>query len=251
MAVAIDVVGSSVNFDSAVSVTTSSLITVGASATLLLVGLTFNNFNNNSGSPSSPTGISVTWNGVTMTLIPNTSGAAGTWSSSSTGTQTYLYGLVNPASGAQSLNATWTNSVHGYIVAMSFTGSNIANVAAACPNGTTNTGASSATGSTTFSVTVTTNVGDFVAGVFAETAGDSWTGAGANCSVWSDNTSGAGNNLGSDYSTASAAGSTFTLGAVIALAGGVSINWLISATNITAPGAASQFASGQSLLLFM
>src|SRR6266702_4111332 len=100
MAVAFDAKGSlnSGASSAATSVTGTPITVSSGSNRALAVCLNFG------GATALPTGISVTWNGVAMTPITNTSvlgpaplALSGIW-----------YGLVNPASGANTLTASWT-----------------------------------------------------------------------------------------------------------------------------------------------
>jgi hypothetical protein len=91
---------------SAVTTISSTGITVGASATLLVATLTF-------ATTTNPTGITMTWNSVSMTAGPSVT--------SSTVLSLIFY-LINPASGAKTLSASWTTANDCYMSAVSFTG---------------------------------------------------------------------------------------------------------------------------------
>lgn len=86
----------------------STGITVGATAKLLVIVFTWQG-------ASPPTAITVTFNGVAATQRAFTTASAGT--NISTG----VYTLVNPAAGAQTLAANWTGSSDCYMSAISFT----------------------------------------------------------------------------------------------------------------------------------
>lgn len=89
----------------------STGITVGASASLL-VGMVVLGV-----SAPAAASISMTWNAVSMT--------AGPTRTSSQVTVAMFY-LINPASGAKTLTANWTNSEDCYMSAVSFTGTDTA-----------------------------------------------------------------------------------------------------------------------------
>lgn len=86
----------------------STGITVGASATLLVIVLTWGP--NNNGAPST---VTATWNGASCT--------AGPLITTSTVTSAIFY-KINPAAGANTLTASWTNADDCYMSAVSFTG---------------------------------------------------------------------------------------------------------------------------------
>lgn len=93
----------------AASLSSSTAITIGASATLLIVDIS----NLNSG--GSTTGLGCTWNGVSMTqAVIETNGNI----------STSIYVLVNPATGAKTLACTFPSSGSNawYVHASSFTG---------------------------------------------------------------------------------------------------------------------------------
>jgi hypothetical protein len=89
---------------SSVTTISSTGITVGASATLLVAMLTL-------GTGSVATGITMTWNGVSMTAGPTIS---------HTSVVSAIFYLINPASGAKTLSASWTGLVDCYMSAVSF-----------------------------------------------------------------------------------------------------------------------------------
>ena len=138
MTVTVDAVASGVtNFSAIAGATgqTSATLTVGASATALLVWLQFTN-----NTPTAPVAV---WDSggtnQSMTLITSASATMATGS-------VYLFGLVKPASGAKTLKCTWTGTGTGHMCAMSFLGATSASVALAftngvgsTPTGTTNT----------------------------------------------------------------------------------------------------------------
>lgn len=133
------------------SFSSSTQITVGSSATLLLFFIIIQG-----SAPVSPT---VTWNGVSMTQI----GSTLTISGGSVTCYDLAWGLVNPTPGEQTLDCNMGVNPGCYILTVSFTGTSTASVAAAT------SGYNSATGnSTTMSVatgaSVPTNGGAIVWG---------------------------------------------------------------------------------------
>lgn len=115
MAVALDAVAAAGNNGdtqeySASTGGSSTPITVGASASILVVAVNFKV------AISQTTSRAVTWNGTSMTEVAYILNTAA-------GTECALYTLVSPASGAKTLSVTWTNSADAYIGAVSFTGS--------------------------------------------------------------------------------------------------------------------------------
>jgi hypothetical protein len=114
-------------------------ITVGASATLLVVCLSFQPT-----TAPNPTGITVTWGGTGMTAGPTQVGAG------VLDVLAAIFWLVSPASGAQTLAASWTRASDCYMGAISFTGVDTSTPVVTADNQT----------STTSGVTVTTANGD-------------------------------------------------------------------------------------------
>jgi len=152
--------GSSVSFDAAgfyssagnASVTSqgfSGVLTVGSGSHRALLAFLFF-AGNNAGAASSP---ALTWNGTSMTSI------GGPFSNSTVG-DIYIFGLVNPASGANTFNATWTGNAQGGIAAISVTGADQTGGATTFHNVTS----AAATGVPT--VTSTVPAGEIVAAGF-------------------------------------------------------------------------------------
>jgi hypothetical protein len=105
-------------------------ITIGASATALVVGVMMASQAHGANNPGT----------VTVTLNPSGSNQAMTQlgavvdNGSSQGSPTYLFGLVNPASGLGNIQINWTNHTNiqeFYVYAMSFTGTATSSVSAA------------------------------------------------------------------------------------------------------------------------
>jgi hypothetical protein len=91
-------------FSEVLTVSVPTAMTIGASATCLIVVIYWN---------AAITSPSATWNGVSMTLGPTvTSGAS----------RTSIFYLPNPATGSKTLASSWTTTAQGYISAISFTG---------------------------------------------------------------------------------------------------------------------------------
>lgn len=131
---------------SGVTTISSTGITVGGSATLLVVVLVFES------SSADISSLTVTWNGVSMTsrgLVSSTSG--------SQHEQAAIFTLVNPASGAKTLQANWTTSADCYMSAVSFTGTDTTTGVKAADN---------TTATNVTSITVTSATGDATVAVF-------------------------------------------------------------------------------------
>jgi hypothetical protein len=110
------------------------------------------------GFATTPTGITVTWGGTTMTLIDSqiTANVRGEW----------IYGLYAPPSGSQTITASWTNAADALIVSESYYGVNkTAPVSAA-----TKASGTSVSPLTTVTSAIGQMVTDMV--VYAFTAGD-------------------------------------------------------------------------------
>lgn len=118
----------------------STGITVGASATCLVAMITFAEQ-----APAGPVGLAMTWDGVPMTAGPIASNTVGDRVGLSA-----IFWLDNPASGAKTLQATWSNSLDAYMSAVSFTGTATTNSVKAADNIT-------ATQTTTLTVTSSTD----------------------------------------------------------------------------------------------
>ena len=134
-----------------ITVTIPSFDPSSASDLLLVVGLSF-------GGGVAPTGVSVTYGGVALTLVPGTSGT-----SSDNLQHTELWYLVNPSITPGNIVASWTGT-RGYAMgAVSFSG-----VHQTTPvlNGTYATG-----NSTTTSVTITSAAGDMTMDTVSQNSG--------------------------------------------------------------------------------
>jgi hypothetical protein len=241
MAVAFDAIGSTIVATGNVTSGSGTPITVGASATLLIVGIYFSNGGLDT---TQPTGISVTWNGVAMTLITNSAVLNLPWTNGAHNAIAYLFGLVSPASGARTLAASWTNGAEALISSISFTGTLISSVAAACPNPQNNTGSFSGA-SISWPWTLTTVPGDFAVALGGDARGDT-TGQtpGTNTTQWDLNTAGGSvtyANMFAIYSTTGATGASLTLNDTVS--NPIADLWAGVATNITGP-AAQLLASG-------
>jgi hypothetical protein len=113
--------------------TFTGLLTVGVGATFLIIGISVE------AATGSTTGVS--WNSVAMTQIGTTISLTGTNSNAIIS----LWGLVNPASGSNTLGVTCSGlpgSSSGYYFGISFTGTSTASVAAATKGFNTNTATS-------------------------------------------------------------------------------------------------------------
>ena len=89
---------------------TNTTLTVGSGANRCLVAQLTSYQDTSSG-------MAVTWNGVSMTLIGSTDNGSNS--------HIYLFGLVNPASGSHTLSASWTGTANSVAInGTSFTGCN-------------------------------------------------------------------------------------------------------------------------------
>lgn len=109
----------------------STGMTVGGSATCLVgvLGL-------GSGGGTQPTGVSMTWNGVSMTAGPSAQQTA-----AGSTINVFIFYLVSPATGNRTLTASWTNTNDAYMSAISFTGTDTST----CINVSDSTSATSGT----------------------------------------------------------------------------------------------------------
>jgi hypothetical protein len=123
---------------SAATTISSTGITVGAGATLLVATLSFG--------LTVPTGVTMTWNGVSMTAGPSISDSSQTMSA--------IFYLINPASGAKTLSASWTGSTDCYMSAASFNGTDTTTGIKVSDSTTANTGTSLTVTSSTDGATV-------------------------------------------------------------------------------------------------
>lgn len=129
------------------SFSAASLITVGASATLLVVGMSFQQ----NGATAAPAGLAATWNGTSMTAGPTAVEGQVTAA---------VFYLISPAAGANTLAVSWTGGGQDlYCGAVSFTGTDTSTGI----NAADNQSAHGLTG-TSSNVTVTTANGDATVG---------------------------------------------------------------------------------------
>lgn len=104
-----------------------------------------------------PTALAVTWNGTSLASI-----IAANNSNDATNPCVVLYGLVNPASGNNTLAASWTGARDAAIAGISYTGVNQTGGATSFPN--SNSASSGAGTSTASSVTITSSTQNAVVG---------------------------------------------------------------------------------------
>lgn len=126
----------------------STGITVGASAKLLVAVLATGH-----GNGAAPTSVSMTWNGTAMTAGPTVTSGTGNpfaWVA--------IFYLINPAAGANTLHAQWTNSNDMYMSAVSFTGTDTSTGINAAHN---------ATATNTTTLTITSDTAGATVAVFA------------------------------------------------------------------------------------
>lgn len=107
------------------SITTFSYTMGSASGGALLVPLIF-------GTLSVPTGLTVTYNGVSLTAITGTNTGINAVCTCSG----VIYGMIGPATGANNIAISWTGAAEAHATVVSFTGVNQGSLALAFPNGT-------------------------------------------------------------------------------------------------------------------
>lgn len=103
-----------------------------------------------------PDPVTASWGGQSMTLIGSKA------VTSHAGTLIYMFGLVAPATGNQTLAVAWTNSLFIGCCAVAFNGADQTGGATTFPNSQTSTGTTGATNT----VNVTSAVGDVVVGLW-------------------------------------------------------------------------------------
>lgn len=119
MAVGLDTTGKFIDTVAVQSISTAALITVGASATDLVVFVCF------SGTSGLPTiGSAPTWNSVSMGAAAGVSGTSGNDTAGGGTDSCVAYSLHSPASGAKTFAFSWTGTRTVTVMAISFTGSN-------------------------------------------------------------------------------------------------------------------------------
>lgn len=128
---------------SAATSISSTGITIGAGATLLVVVLHAQN------NAAAITNLAGTWNGVALTKAIQADNAGGVHK----GTSAILY-LINPASGAKTLSCSWTTASDVYMSAVSFTGTDTSTGINATDNVSGTTGTTVTVTSTTDGATV-------------------------------------------------------------------------------------------------
>ena|SRR6185295_14053748 len=128
----------------------TSLLTVGAGANRALVVTTIESANVSAS-------LTVTWNGVPLTLVSSTSVDDGTNSAFMR-----IWALINPAAGNFTLAGSWTGSASFVVGAVSYTGVDQTSVAVAFPHGATASGTSATAG-----VTISSASGNAVVALFA------------------------------------------------------------------------------------
>jgi hypothetical protein len=150
MTVAVDAVNITVLQGSGITTLSGTPITATASATAVVASLVLGDAT----ATTLPTGITVKW--AAQTLSIPTGADTGFLTGSLHNNRAALYGIGAPTTGAQIINATWTNPYTGYLNVMSFKGSD---TTTPLKNGTTATATSTAP-----SVSVTSPANDFAVG---------------------------------------------------------------------------------------
>ncbi len=154
----------------ATSFTNSTNLTIGAGTSRALVVMMAWS------TATAPTAISITWNGVALTQITGTVAANGT------GGNIAMYGLLNPATGAQALAGSWTGARDFYVAAVAYNNVLQTSVATAFTNGNFATGTS-----TLPSQTLSSGLGDADVCSFSSSNGTTISVAGGT-QVFLDNT---------------------------------------------------------------
>ena len=168
-------------------------------------------------------GVSVTVGGVSASLV------SGTDSGTDTNARTMLFGLANPASGSQSISASWTTSTNAIMGAISVTG---ADQTTPLNNGSVAFDPVPAIAPT---ITITSNSGDLTIAHYAD---DNTAASGGTQTVrWTDNTF----NRSASASTGPGTGTTtheWTKDS----------GWSISGANFKAAAAGGSTSTGMGLL---
>lgn len=113
------------------------------------------------------TGQTATWNGTSMTLVPSAIVTTGNGCSPSCGVMAF-FGLVAPASGANTLAVNWTTATRVVVDCWSFSGVNQTSFATAFTHGLSKTALGSGGASTAGSTgNITSATGDLAIGGFA------------------------------------------------------------------------------------
>jgi hypothetical protein len=127
MAVSVDALCTAATTASSVTTLNSTNLTVGASATAILVFFGC--------SATTISALTIKWGTQTLTQLAHIT---------NTSCNLYLFGGISPTSGAQTLNATWTTAAFPCMYSMSFTGTDTTSVATAFKGAATNSGSSAA-----------------------------------------------------------------------------------------------------------
>lgn len=234
-----DAIGTPLSTGPTATSVSGSPITPTANATLLLVVL---NVNNDRGTDAAvPTGVSVTYASVPMTLLASAVG--GTWGAGPHGCASFLFGLVNPPSPGvgRSLAASWTNPASGYLSSISFGGTFTSSVADACPNPQSNNGTFGTTGANAWNWTLTCIPGDLAIASGCDNRGDfSGQTPGSNTSAWDSTVNATVDDEWGVYASLQATGNTITLNDSVT--DNSADAWSGVATNISGPTTPSGFA---------
>ncbi|MET4788280.1 hypothetical protein ABIF64_000458 [Bradyrhizobium japonicum] len=222
MAVAFDAQGhDGANGSAVTSFSSSSIITVGSGSNRALVVFLMFVIGGGSGLP---TGISCTWNGVAMTAI-----TGATFSDVTAGTSIIAYGLVNPASGANTLSASWTGARFTGVGAISFTGVDQTGGATSFAHGAGNHGNAGGNAS----VTITSATGNITAAAYTNDGGGAFTSTSPTQDYVESTTSNSAMNH-----TAGSASNTMT-------ATPNTTNWVAAGVDVVAAAAAADVLLGQ------
>jgi hypothetical protein len=182
--VLVNAVGSKLYTASGTSATYTGITIAAGSNRALVVTISWD------GPATTPTAMSMTWDSggtnQAMTRIV-TSDPGG-----HTGTQSELWGLVNPVVGNKTLAMSWTSAAHGFISSIAFNGVDQTGGATSFPNSTSSTSA--------MTLTVTSATSDFVVCCCGTGAGMSPTGT----IIFTDGVSGSTINAYANYDNGAA-----------------------------------------------
>lgn len=226
------------SFTGSGSITLASYMTLGASATFLLILVEYESNN--------PGTVSVTWGSQSMTQIGSTVDVVAQVDTSGFMS---LWGLVSPATGAQTLTITGTTggALSAYVAGVSFNGSGTTSVAAA----TTGYASNLQTSGSSSTMTVTTAAAIPSTGVAVAWGIDSGNGFSSSPEVmWStgtnllDNSSAVGGNF-ANFSVNSGTGATMSVSAALSSTD----NYGVQVTGILAPAAVATLVGSQPLLM--
>ncbi len=181
--VTIDATGVKKFKSSSTSFSDATVITVG-SGNALIVTIAFGYV------VTPPSSVTCTWSGASMTKLASIDNSGGTAFDS-----VYIFGIRNPAAGANTLALSWSNAAEIFVDAISFSGVNVTSDGTAFPHTATQ---DSGIGLT---VAVTSAVGNYVVASEAPNSGSTTL---TGTTLFFDNSSGALINAGANYDNGAA-----------------------------------------------